>query len=93
MRPGVFRVDGSSASPVRGRVVWAPLKSIWITVCCLGFVIGVWFATTWSAVLMFLVLTYATLLLGHSLGRYCQVNWASLVESMDEHIQTPPVSA
>lgn len=70
MRPAVFRVDGSEANPVHGRVVWAPLKSIWINSCLIGFIGGVFFATSASAIALFLILTYVTLLLGHSVGMH-----------------------
>lgn len=70
MRPAVFRVDGSGADPVHGRVVWAPLKSVWINTCLICFVVGALFATTVSAVVVFLVFTYLSLLLGHSIGMH-----------------------
>jgi sn-1 stearoyl-lipid 9-desaturase len=70
VRPGVFRVDGSGASATAGRVVWAPAKSLWINGCLIGFVVGAPFATSWSAVLLFLASTYLSLLLGHSLGMH-----------------------
>jgi stearoyl-CoA desaturase (delta-9 desaturase) len=70
MRPGVFRVDGSQACPVSGRVVWAPAKSLWINGCLVAFVAGVPFATSPSAIVLFFVATYLTLLFGHSLGMH-----------------------
>jgi fatty-acid desaturase len=70
MRREVFRVDGSGADAVHGRVVWAPAKSIWISSCSILFLIGSFFATTLSAVIVFFVATYVTLLLGHSIGMH-----------------------
>ncbi|MEM1263737.1 MAG: acyl-CoA desaturase [Pseudomonadota bacterium] len=70
MRPEVFRVDGANADPVHGRVVWSPLKSMWINACLLAFVGGALFATTPSAVVLFMVSTYLSLLLGHSIGMH-----------------------
>jgi len=70
MRPAVFRVDGTHADPVHGRVVWAPGKSIWINSCLAIFIVGSFFATSPSAVFVFLVSTYMTLLLGHSVGMH-----------------------
>jgi fatty-acid desaturase len=70
MRPAVFRVDGSEADPSRGNVVWAPLKSIWINSCLIGLVLGAPLATTPSAIAMFVVFTYASLLFGHSVGMH-----------------------
>lgn len=70
MRPSVFRVDGSGADPIHGKVVWAPVKSIWINTCLVCFVVGALYATTISAIALFLVLTYLTLLVGHSVGMH-----------------------
>lgn len=70
MRPEVFRVDGSEASPVLGRVVWAPTKSLWINGCLVAFIVGAPFATSASAIVVFVVTTYVSLLLGHSLGMH-----------------------
>jgi hypothetical protein len=36
MRKDVWRIDGSGANAVEGRVVWAPKKSIWNTFMILG---------------------------------------------------------
>ena len=44
--------------PVCGRVVWAPLKSLWINTCLIGFIAGALFATSVSAIVAFLALTY-----------------------------------
>lgn len=70
MRPSVFRVDGSGADPVNGKVVWSPLKSIWISSCLLIFIFGAVQETTLSAVVVFGALTYVSLLLGHSVGMH-----------------------
>ena len=70
MRPGVLRVDESSGDAVRGRVRWDPAKSLWINTCLLVFVgLAPWY-TTPGAVVLFVVLTYLTLLLGHSVGMH-----------------------
>ena len=70
MRPTVFRVDGSGADPNGGRVVWAPVKSLWINACLVGFIVGAFFATSVSSVVVFLVFTYLSLLFGHSIGMH-----------------------
>ena len=70
MRPPVFRVDGSGADAIRGRVVWAPGKSLWINSCLGFFVVGAFYATTLSAVLVFVATTYLSLLIGHSVGMH-----------------------
>ncbi len=70
MRPHVFRVDGSNANPVEGEVVWAPIKSLWINACLVAFVVGAFVATSVSAIVLFLVFTYLSLLFGHSVGMH-----------------------
>ncbi len=70
MRPGVFRIDESTGNAIRGRVRWAPAKSLWINGCLGAFVTQAPAHTTPGAVAVFVVLTYATLLLGHSVGMH-----------------------
>ena len=70
MRPPVFRVEHSRGDPERGRIRWAPAKSLWINACGLLFVISAPFATTLGSVVLFVLLTYLTLLLGHSVGMH-----------------------
>ncbi len=69
MRPTVFRIT-ATGDPLCGRVVWAPVKSIWFNFCALGFVFLAPTQTTLGAVILFLGLTYVTLLLGHSVGAH-----------------------
>lgn len=70
MRPGVFRVNSTGANPVAGGVEWHPLKSLWINGCLIGFIAGAFVTTTASSVAVFLVLTYLSLLFGHSIGMH-----------------------
>lgn len=70
MRPEVFRVDGAGADPASGRVVFTPTKALW-NLGLLGgsLVLGpIYFS--FSGLAVFLVLTYMTLLLGHSAGMH-----------------------
>ncbi|MBS0419605.1 MAG: acyl-CoA desaturase [Proteobacteria bacterium] len=70
MRKSVWRIDGTDANAVEGRVVWSPFKSLWYSlmyVIALG--LGPVFFS-WSAFTLFLVSSYVTLLLGHSLGMH-----------------------
>jgi fatty-acid desaturase len=69
MRNGVWRVDGSGASAVRGRVVWAPVESLWNSIMYVGALLASWHVTS-GAVAIFLALSYPTLLLGHSVGMH-----------------------
>ena len=68
MRPGVFRIDGTGANANDGKVVWAPSKSLWFNAHLLiALVLGPLFFSIGSLIVC-LVLTYVTLLLGHSVG-------------------------
>src|SRR5690348_8485940 len=69
MRNGVWRVDGTGANAVHGRVVWAPVKSLWNSTMYVGALLAPWHFS-WSALAIFLALSYPTLLLGHSVGMH-----------------------
>lgn len=69
MMEPVLRVDGQRADPCSGqvRVDWP--KAVWNGVM----IVGTGFAlvnASWQAVLLFLTLTYTTLLIGHSVGMH-----------------------
>jgi len=70
MRPGVFRIDDASANATKGAVVWAPAKSLWFSshLLIMLFLGPVFFSI--GALTVCLALTYATLLLGHSVGMH-----------------------
>lgn len=70
MRPGVFRVDGTGADAARGRVVFAPTKALWNLSMLGGALVFAPLTFSVSGLLVFLVLTYLTLLLGHSAGMH-----------------------
>jgi fatty-acid desaturase len=67
MRP-VHRLDTTGADPCRGRVVWAPAKSLWYGAMLLGWLALAPTYTTIGAVAFFVVSTYMSLLHGHSIG-------------------------
>jgi fatty-acid desaturase len=70
MRQGVWRIDGRGASADAGAVVWAPFKSLWNSAMyVVALVLGPLYFS-WSALVVFLVISYVTLLLGHSLGMH-----------------------
>lgn len=70
MRREVWRVSGEEASATEGRVVWAPTKSLWSTsMIAIALVAGPPTAA-FDAIVLFVFLTYATLLLGHSVGMH-----------------------
>jgi stearoyl-CoA desaturase (delta-9 desaturase) len=70
MRRNVWRVQGEGADASAGRVVWAPAKSLWNSAMLLGALVGGPLTAGVDAVALFAVLTYATLLLGHSVGMH-----------------------
>jgi fatty-acid desaturase len=70
MRKGVWRIDAQHASATLGHVVWEPRKSIWNTAMYLAALILGPMYFSWSGVLVFVLLTYLTLLIGHSLGMH-----------------------
>jgi stearoyl-CoA desaturase (delta-9 desaturase) len=70
MRKNVWRIDGTGANALEGRVVWVPKKSIWNTSMVLGAIILAPWHFSWSAFVAFLALSYVTLLFGHSLGMH-----------------------
>lgn len=69
---GAFKVNSltglDKADPVAGHVVWDAPRSIWNTLMFGGAILLAPFFVSWSAVLMFLIFTGATLCVGHSVG-------------------------
>jgi stearoyl-CoA desaturase (delta-9 desaturase) len=61
-------IEGPDCDPVVGEVRWDPLHSFWNGGMLLASLILAPLLFTWSAFLVFLVLTGAALLLGHSVG-------------------------
>src|SRR6185503_7127973 len=66
----VARMDGQGADAVTGRVVWSPAKSLWNMTMLAGAIGLAPLFVTPGAVAMFLVTTYCSLLLGHSVGMH-----------------------
>jgi stearoyl-CoA desaturase (delta-9 desaturase) len=64
------RIGRAAADPCTGRVVYAPVKSLWLGGMTLAAVIGGTLTFSWDALLLFLGSTAAVLLLGHSLGMH-----------------------
>ncbi|MFD2262662.1 acyl-CoA desaturase [Lacibacterium aquatile] len=61
-------VEGVEADPVAGRVRWDPVHSLWNGGMMVVTVIFAPLSFSWSALMVFLLLTGASLLLGHSVG-------------------------
>jgi len=70
MRREVWRVRGEDASATEGRVVWAPVKSAWHSAMLGTALIAGPLTATADALVLFAVVTYSTLLLGHSVGMH-----------------------
>ena len=61
-------VADERTSAVKGRVCWAPARSIWIGGMTTAALVLAPFHVTWGAVALFLVTSAVTLCLGHSIG-------------------------
>lgn len=70
MRKNVWRVDATGANADHGRVVWAPFKSLWNTGMSCAAVALAPICFSWGGVVVCLLLSYVTLLIGHSLGMH-----------------------
>lgn len=68
MKP-VERVDGTNASAIDGKVILDLRKTVWISIMLIGSCLAPFFFS-WSALLVFLVTAYFTLLIGHSVGMH-----------------------
>ena len=69
MMKSVERVNGAQASSLHGAVKIDFKKTIWISVMSVGSVLAP-FHFSWSALAVFLVSSYLTLLIGHSVGMH-----------------------
>lgn len=68
---GVPRIiENTLTDADKGKVVWAPAKSIWFLSNALVAVIGGYIYFSWSALVLFFIFTGMTLCLGHSLGMH-----------------------
>lgn len=70
MMEPVHRIDGDGASPVEGRVVYDAPKLLWNLGMILSAVIFAPLTFSLGSFSMFLVLTYFSLLIGHSAGMH-----------------------
>jgi len=69
MKP-VLRIDGTNASPLHGRPVIDWPKALWNGLMLAAAIILCPIFFSWSAAALFVVLTYASLLIGHSVGMH-----------------------
>ena len=70
MMEPVHRINGKGANPVFGEVVYDPKKMIWNLGMITSAIAFIPMALHLNAVLFFLVLTYSSLLIGHSVGMH-----------------------
>ena len=70
MMEDVLRVSGQDACPSGGTVKLDPVKCFWNGGMIFGAVCLAPFHFSWSALALFLILTYITLLIGHSVGMH-----------------------
>ena len=66
--PTIYISDSTNC--VDGKVIWSPVKSIWITVMYLLGIYAIFFTFSLVNFLVFLITTGITLCLGHSLGMH-----------------------
>ncbi len=66
----IARIGGGDADAVRGRVVWSPVRSLFLIAMYAGTVTGAVLYLRIDTVLLFVVKTVAVLLLGHSVGMH-----------------------
>lgn len=66
----VSRIDGRNANALQGTVRWDPAKSLWNNAMLFATVVLGPLYFTWGALLVFMLLTYSALLLGHSVGMH-----------------------
>lgn len=69
MKP-VLRIDGANASPCEGAPVIDWPKALWNGGLLAITIVGGPLFFSWSAFALFLIMTYATLLIGHSVGMH-----------------------
>jgi hypothetical protein len=65
------RMIDDNSDPLKGRVVWMPAKSIWITAMTLIAIVGGPLTFTWSTLAVFTLLTAITICLGQSVCTGC----------------------
>ena len=70
MRPFVHRIDSAGADPTAGRVVLDPAKALWNLGLLVSAVVLAPFTFSFGALVLFVMTTYLTLLLGHSVGMH-----------------------
>jgi sn-1 stearoyl-lipid 9-desaturase len=70
MMKGVARIDGRGVNAAEGRVAWNPVKSLWNGAMIGCTIVFAPMTATPGAVALFLVSTYLSLLLGHSVGMH-----------------------
>lgn len=69
MKP-VLRIDGRGASAVDGRIIFDRAKAAWLGgMLFTGLTLGP-LLFSWGSFLVFLILTYVTMLIGHSVGMH-----------------------
>jgi fatty-acid desaturase len=63
-------IPDAKSNAVKGRVVWAPAKSIWTLSMAAAAIAGAPFTFSWDALALFLATTAITICAGHSVGMH-----------------------
>ena len=66
--PTIYVLENTNA--VFGKVIWSPIKSIWISIMCLLGIYAIIYEFSLENLLIFLITTAITLCFGHSLGMH-----------------------
>ncbi|WP_434278839.1 acyl-CoA desaturase [Acinetobacter sp. CE-15] len=69
--------ENSETNAFEGKVIWSPLKSIWVMMMYLFGIYGVLFLSSIENFLVFLISSAITLCLGHSLGMHRRLIYQS----------------
>jgi len=75
----ISRIDDTGADATAGRVVWSPVRSLFLCAMYAGTAIGMAFYLRVDTVLLFVAKTVAVLLLGHSVGMHRRLIHKSFV--------------
>lgn len=65
-----IQLGSCPADPCLGRVVWSPIKSLWLLGMYAGAALAIAVAFSWSGFLLFAVTSVLTLCIGHSVGMH-----------------------
>ena len=63
-------IPAAETSATQGRIVWSPVKSLWLIAHSIGGLAALIWVPGWDGLAVFLILAAATLCAGHSVGMH-----------------------